>query len=309
MGLRHVGLEPVLAIYDEGAERAIRATLERCRGVLVWVDPISVQGDRAGLNELLAELATPGRWISAHPETIAAIGTKRVLVDCQDMTWGVESAERATIEELGDALHAALAAGSTRVLKPLRGNGGRAVWKVAPGPEGGTVAYVQEAHVRDDRIERLALDEFVARIAPAFEGGGTVIDQAFVDSARMGMTRAYVSVDRVIGFCTQSPAVSAQRAAPYADPVFSMASAKEMFEASDERFGGLRRDLEEDWIPELRRRFRLSEDDLPALWDLDFLHAPSGVGHVLCEINVSCVSPFPDAAPAAVAACAASRSR
>jgi len=41
-------------------------------------------------------------------------------------------------------------------------------------------------------------------------------------------------------------------------------------------------------------------EELPLLWDCDFLHGdPAGDGverYVLCEINVSSVSPFPDSA-------------
>lgn len=44
----------------------------------------------------------------------------------------------------------------------------------------------------------------------------------------------------------------------------------------------------------------LDADSLPVLWDADFLYGPkNGSGedtYVLCEINVSAVSPFPDEA-------------
>ena len=45
--------------------------------------------------------------------------------------------------------------------------------------------------------------------------------------------------------------------------------------------------------------------DLPILWDADFLYGPRDNRgedtYMLCEINVSSVIPFPDAAPAKVA--------
>jgi hypothetical protein len=41
------------------------------------------------------------------------------------------------------------------------------------------------------------------------------------------------------------------------------------------------------------------------VWDADFLHGPEDdrgrAGYVLCEINVSCVFPFPDEALAPLA--------
>ena len=63
--------------------------------------------------------------------------------------------------------------------------------------------------------------------------------------------------------------------------------------------------MEQDWAPALLRVLPLAEDDLPALWDADFLlgpPAPDGAdSYVLCEINASSVSPMPDTAPAKVA--------
>jgi hypothetical protein len=45
----------------------------------------------------------------------------------------------------------------------------------------------------------------------------------------------------------------------------------------------------------------VSDTDVPVLWDTDFLYGPHtddhGDTHMLCEINVSSVIPFPPAAP------------
>jgi len=63
---------------------------------------------------------------------------------------------------------------------------------------------------------------------------------------------------------------------------------------------GLRRRLETEWVPELERTLGIRRDELPLLWDCDFLHGePAHEGderYVLCEINVSSVAPFPDSA-------------
>ena len=70
--------------------------------------------------------------------------------------------------------------------------------------------------------------------------------------------------------------------------------------ADDSRFQLLRRRLEDDWVELLRKRLGLSADQLPVLWDADFLlGGPEGTDHpdyVLCEINVSSVSPYPEGA-------------
>jgi len=50
----------------------------------------------------------------------------------------------------------------------------------------------------------------------------------------------------------------------------------------------------------------IDEKNLPALWDADFLFGPKTAdgddSYVLCEINASCITPFPPEAPAKIAA-------
>ena len=58
--------------------------------------------------------------------------------------------------------------------------------------------------------------------------------------------------------------------------------------------------MELSWVTLLRERVGLPRDRLPLLWDCDFmLGEPADDGaerFVLCEINVSSVSPFPPSA-------------
>jgi hypothetical protein len=50
----------------------------------------------------------------------------------------------------------------------------------------------------------------------------------------------------------------------------------------------------------------LSLDELPVIWDADFLLGPKNAAgqdsYILCEINASSVFPIPDEAPDAIAA-------
>jgi hypothetical protein len=47
----------------------------------------------------------------------------------------------------------------------------------------------------------------------------------------------------------------------------------------------------------MQQRLGIAVSDLPVLWDTDFLYGAKDASgddtYVLCEINVSCVSPFP----------------
>ncbi|HVY87452.1 MAG TPA: hypothetical protein VG942_01195, partial [Hyphomonadaceae bacterium] len=72
------------------------------------------------------------------------------------------------------------------------------------------------------------------------------------------------------------------------------------------KFADLRNEMENDWTPGLQATLGLETRQLPALWDADFMwRAPGHVErsrYVLCEINVSSVSPFPPSAVQPVAA-------
>jgi hypothetical protein len=63
--------------------------------------------------------------------------------------------------------------------------------------------------------------------------------------------------------------------------------------------------MERDWTPGMIRLLNIPPDDLPVIWDADFLlgpRTPDGSDtYVLCEINVSSVFPIPEEAPAALA--------
>ena len=64
--------------------------------------------------------------------------------------------------------------------------------------------------------------------------------------------------------------------------------------------------MENDWTPAMARLLEIEQEDLPVIWDADFLlgaKAPDGQDtYALCEINVSSVFPIPEEAPEAIAA-------
>jgi hypothetical protein len=113
------------------------------------------------------------------------------------------------------------------------------------------------------------------------------------------MVRCYMSGGKVAGFGHQ---LVRALAAPGDGP----ASPRLYSGADDARFQRLRGLMETDWTPGLVRLLGLRVDDLPVIWDADFLLGPvtdeGEDSYVLCEINASSVFPIPDAAPAAIAA-------
>ena len=164
-----VSAEPV--IYSDDTADSVRAQLLGLDGVLVWVNPIEQGLDRSQLDPLLLEVADAGVWVSAHPEVISKLATKRVLVDTREMSWGTDTRLYRTAAELRGDLPARLAKQMALVLKRHRGMGGNGVWKVEWDYTNHGTLRVQQA-VRDGAVEKLSLDEFIARCDPYFAGGG-----------------------------------------------------------------------------------------------------------------------------------------
>jgi hypothetical protein len=301
--LRSRGLDVEHVLYTDEQHEAVRARLLTMDAVLVWVDPIDDGADRSALNTVLEAVGSDGVWVSAHPATIAAIGTKEVLVRTKGLGWGTDTYAYATVDELREQLPGRLVSATSRVLKQDRGNGGIGVWRVTLVDASGqspldAIVRIQHAAPRHHVTEEVRLGTFLERWTTYLEGGGTVVDQPYLASVADGMVRAYLVADTVVGFATQQPA--ADDGAPR-DTILGLPSAKTMHPADSPRFGGLRRRLEQDWVPGLCSLVGLERGALPVLWDADFLRGPRADGYLLCEINVSSVLPFPPDAPQALA--------
>jgi hypothetical protein len=151
--------------------------------------------------------------------------------------------------------------------------------------------------------EALDFASVVARLEPHFEDGGHMVDQAWQPRMVEGMTRAYLVKDRVAGFGHQAinalfPAMPGEEAPQPGPRLYS--------DRDDPRFQDLRARLEGGWIDMLCERVGVEPARVPLLWDVDFLLGPRGPDeperYVLCEINASSVSPFPESAIAPLVA-------
>jgi len=294
------GVDAYPAVYNREQAPALRDQLLGVDGALVWVNPIEAGQSRAPLDALLRDAADAGVVVSTHPDVIMKLGTKDVLVDTRDMGWGSDVHRLDTLQALRTDVARRLAAGSTRVLKQWRGHSGLGVWRVHPLAAG--TSFAADARVLARHAQRgspeltMSFDEFVALMAPYFEDGGHMVDQAWQPRLTEGMVRCYLVQDRVAGYGLQAvnalyPADGSGSAAPAAGPrLYHPPNLPEL--------ESLKSRLETDWVPELQRRLAIEPDELPLLWDCDFLHGePAGEPrYVLCEINVSSVAPFPDSA-------------
>jgi hypothetical protein len=289
------GMRPEPAPYDERHSGAFAQRLGAMDAVLVWVNPIDAGRNRTKLDEILRDVASAGVYVSAHPDVVAKMGVKAVLYRTRTLGWGTDT----RYYETGAAFASEfpkLVALSPRVLKPNRGNGGIGVLKVENARDG--VVRVQEAG-GDAAIRILPLNEFIAEMRHAFSAHEGLVDQPYQARLTDGMIRCYVSRERVAGFGHQMVrALAPPQAGPAGRRLYSG--------PADPRFQDLKAILERDWIPQMADLLALPLNDLPVIWDADFLLGPqnaAGQGsYVLCEINASSVFPVPEEAPDAIAA-------
>jgi hypothetical protein len=283
-----VNAEP--AVWHDDFADEVNAQLRAERGVravLVWCNPIEDGRRRDRLDALLREVAQAGVFVSAHPEAVVRLGTKDVLFETRDLPFGSDVHRIDSVAQLAAELPGRLAQGA-RVLKQHRGHSGIGVWRVERCGDG--VLTVQHAQ-RGSTTQQMDLAALQATLAPYFEpaAGGHLIDQAWQPRLAEGMVRAYLVEDRVTGFGVQ--AVNALHPqAPLPGP--------RLYHGPDlPAFQPLKRALESTWLTLLHERVGLAREQLPLLWDCDFMlgeEAPGGEPrYVLCEINVSSVSPFP----------------
>jgi hypothetical protein len=290
------GVQAEPAVYHDDFADEVAAQLRCVQGVLVWCNPIEGGRRRDRLDAVLRDVARAGVFVSTHPDAILRLGTKDVLFDTRDLPFGSDVHRVDSLEQLAAELPARLLGGA-RVLKQHRGHSGIGVWRVesASNSAGQILLKVRHAQ-RGSEEEAMDMAGLLQRMAPYFEPtqGGHMIDQAWQPRLVDGMVRAYLVEDRVSGFGHQGvnalvPALPGQRA-PQPGP--------RLYHGPDTpEWQPLKQRLESQWIHLLRERVGVVPEQLPLLWDCDFLFgepAPDGAPRfVLCEVNVSSVSPFP----------------
>jgi len=295
-------IDAVPVVYHEEVEDEVRAQLLDCKGVLVWVDPLSEGKTRARLDPLLREIASYGIWVSAHPDTILKMGTKEVLYRTKSVGWGTDTFLYRNREEFRRGFPSHLVLGIPRVLKRNRGNGGQGVWKV----ERLDYDKVRVLEARRGSVPEVQiLEDFLARCEVYLEEDGLIVDQPFQPRLPEGMIRCYMGMDRVVGFGHQHIKALIPPPPERPDSPETQPGPRIMHSATAPRFQRLRCLMEGQWIPQMMDAVALTQDALPIVWDADFLYGPKTPegedSYVLCEINVSSVFPIPDEAPDAIA--------
>jgi hypothetical protein len=311
--LEGLGVTAIAVLYSETIADQVRAQLLDCDGALVWVNPVTDGVDRTEFDALLRDVAAGGVWVSAHPDVILKMGVKAVLPRTKTLGWGSDAYCYDSIETFRNEFPTRVAVDGVRVLKPNRGNGSQGVLKVELTPPTAfpnldSLLTIVEA--RGDVTETGVLfGDFLARFDDYLATGGLLIDQDLQRRVGEGLVRCYMCENEVVGFSEQFPR---HDAAGHAAPApFGMAADKTMHEQTEPRFNGLRRSMETDWTPGLQALLDIQTSALPVLWDADFFYGPKSPNgensFVLCEINSSCVIPFPHTAARRIAVAAIAR--
>lgn len=279
---REEGFAVEPCVYNDEFTDEVREQLLKVDAVQVWVNPVTEGGgDRSKLDALLREVADAGVFVKSHPQTIQKMGTKEVLYTTRDMSWGSDVRRYATLEDMRDGLPESLLTGP-RVLKQFRGHSGQGIWKITPK---GDPSRVFARHApRGSQEEDVSLDDWIASCAGYFETG-PMFDQPYNPRIADGTIRCYLVRDRIEGFGHQE----LNALAPGTDP-----GPRLYYPPDRPDFQGLKRQAENEWVPQLMSAVGVSLDELPMLWDIDLMFADGG--YMLCEINVSSVYPYPESA-------------
>jgi hypothetical protein len=303
--LNAVGIETVPAIYHDDFASEVKAQLlgnNWIDGVLVWVNPTEKGGNRIVLDTMLREVAEAGVFVSSHPDTILKIGTKEVLYATRNMDWGGDIHLYASMSELREQLPLRFGEGKPRVLKQYRGDNGNGVWKVEKHPTDDTLLRVRHA-LRSSVEQEMMMEAFYETCEIYFANSGKLIDQPYQERLTEGIVRCYLSRNKVVGFGHQ--AINALFPAPEGAPATdSPTPSPRLYYPPDSTefamFGAIKSKMEGEWIAALCKTVGLDTANLPIIWDIDLLlgakDASGNDTYVLCEINVSSVYPFPDAA-------------
>jgi len=302
-----------LVLYNDNICEEVRKKLIDTDGVLVWVNPIEHGSDRSKLDAMLRQLQEHGIFVSAQPEIILKLGTKEVLYRTREIGWGSDTHLYRSLDEMRHELPPRLASGKARVLKQYRGQSGDGVWKVQyfvsadtvagsgslKPPASSSLVRVQHAK-RGCEEEEITLAEFFDRCAQYFASSGPMIDQEYQERLTDGMIRCYLVHERVVGFGHQQ--INAlYPSTPDAGKRHATQPGPRLYYPPDKpEFQEVKRKLENEWLPSMQALLQIGKDQLPILWDCDFLFAPKGAdgrdNYVLCEINASSVAPYPESA-------------
>ena len=283
--------------YNDSDSEKLFTHLLKYKVILVWINPMEKDMNRQTLDNFLRKITREGVFVSAHPDTILKIGTKDILYKTRNISWSNNINIYNSYNEFEAGFIGSLEKYGSRILKPYRGNGGIGITKITIDKTGKDKISIQYAE-RGIAEEKMNISEFLNLYKNFFNSGNCLIDQEWCSRITNGMVRCYLTFNKVVGFGYQE--INALYPANSKDDFTKKQPSKRYYytEACG-LFRDLRIKMENDWVPQLTQMFNLKSDELPVIWDADFfIDDSSGTDkkYILCEINTSSVSPFPESA-------------
>jgi hypothetical protein len=297
--LIEAGFNVESVLYHHSRATELITELEQFSAVLSWVNPrerTEHGKDNLDLDDVLLNISKKGVYVSTHPDIILKIGTKKVLYSTRNMDWGDDTELYADYEDFEKRFISSLDKSSVRILKQYRGESGRGIFKVRLKDfENKTVSVIPAVSADDEQI--YSNDEFHVELKKYFENDGLLINQKWAESITNGMVRAYITGAKVSGFGYQE-SVALCPVTDGSESKVRPTSKRFYFSEACGLFQDLRTILDTKWIPQLQEIHSISDEDMPLLWDIDlFINnintTKTDKKYTICEINVSCVSPFP----------------
>ena len=275
--------------YHDSIAGKLVKELARYKAILVWVNPLEKGHDRKILDALLSELATRGCFISTHPDTILKIGTKEILYRIKETEFGGDVKLYRSFEDFKQKFFLSKESTGTRILKPYRGNGGNGVFKIdASNYKNNRIGVTHAKNGDEERV--VTIDDFFTEFESSFATNNMLIDQAWNQNITNGMVRCYLTGTKVTGFGYQEINALYPKKLP---------GQRYYFSEDCGLFVDLKSIMEDKWVPRIQEITGVKNEMLPVIWDADFFinevnTENTAKKYSLCEINTSCVSPFPE---------------
>ena len=285
-------------IYHDSIAANLAKELTRYDAILVWINPIEQQSDRKILDALLMKLSAQGCFVSAHPDTIFKMGTKEILFKTKETEFGGDVKLYHSIEDFMEHFLSSEDPTRVRILKQYRGNGGDGVFKIDTA--GVKNNQIRVTHAKNgDEVKVMTIEDFFKMFKFYFDAGNILIDQGWNPNIINGMVRCYLCGTRVTGFGYQE--INALYPLTGGSQTFKKPSQRFYFSEDCGLFRDLKDIMEESWVPRLQEITGIKTEMFPVIWDADFFinkinTENTSEKYSLCEINASCVSPFPESA-------------
>ena len=288
------GFDVDSVLYNDTISGKLESELTKYNAILVWVNPIEQQNDRKILDALLMGLSAKGCFVSAHPDTILKMGTKEILYKARETEFGGDVRLYHSFNDLKERFLKTRT--GIRILKQYRGNGGDGVFKI-------DISNIQNnkisvTHAKNGNEENVVtVDDFFKMFESYFNTRNMLIDQEWNQNIVNGMVRCYLSGSKVTGFGYQE--INALYPITETSPVFKKPSQRFYYSEDCGLFRDMKSIMENRWVAQLQEISGVKNEMLPVIWDADFFinkinTENTSEKYALCEINVSCVSPFPE---------------